>query len=575
MTNGAALSEELHSRAMWENCREQVAMARSTARPSSARSRTTLDDRELAKLAIASDGDAFAQLYDRHERRVYGYCLRMLGTPDEAADATQETFMRLLRRLPAMEGREVNFVAYALTTARNACYDAIEARRRVWPAAEPIDQATTEPGAPIGRDAGEPGEIALDPERAALLAAAREDVRAANGRLSERQREVLALRELEHLSYEQIGEVVGLNGNAVAQLISRARIRLREEIRGEALQSIATSSPECERALPLMARLQDAQDCTPEEHEWLVAHMNSCDTCRLSRAVMEEAGISYRALGPIVPLAWLRHTTIARASRFVGADWGHLTGTGSAHGTTPGSMPMPSTQPPAGGQAAIQSQVAATGHERMSGRTPVARRRIRPPDAVSASRANGRRLRRTLLAAILCAVLVVVLAGSLAPDSRVLPQQVTSVSSAARTTYVDGGNHRAIEVTHRAKASAVARFAPKNELARATIARGTGSNPPSIVVPLHRTARHHISRHRSTHHNKSHTSPPPAIPPSSPPAPGPATTPTATAPTPPPGESSGSSSGSGTPTTPSETPGRPSGGSTETGHSCTLAIACP
>ncbi len=551
-------------------------MARSTARPSSARSRTTLDDRELAKLAIASDGDAFAQLYDRHERRVYGFCLRMLGTPDEAGDATQETFMRLLKRLPALEDRDVNFIAYALTTARNACYDMIEARRRVEPVAEQVEPSATTMRSSIGQRVSEPGELALDPERAALLAAAREDVRAANGRLSERQREVLALRELEQLSYEQIGEIVGLNGNAVAQLISRARIRLREELRGEALQSIATSSPECERALPLMARLQDAQDYTPEEHDWLLAHMNSCDTCRLSRAVMEEAGISYRALGPIVPLAWLRHTTIARASRFVGADWGHLTGPGSAHGTTPGSMPMPSTPPPAGGQAAIQSQVAATGHEHMSGRTPVARRRIRPPDAVSASRANGRRLRRTLLAAILSAVLVVVLAGSLAPDSRVLPQQVTSVSSAARTTYVGGGSHRAIEVTHRAKASAVARFAPKNELARATIARGTGSNPPSIVVPLlHRTARHHISRHRSTHHNKSHTSPPPAIPPSSPPAPGPATTPTATAPTPPPGESSGSSSGSGTPTTPSETPGRPSGGSTGTGHSCTLAIACP
>ena len=152
---------------MWENRREQAAMARSTAR----RPSTTLD------------GDAFAMLYDRHERRVYGFCLRMLGTPDEAGDATQETFMRLLRRLPALEGRDVNFVAYALTTARNVCYDAIGARRRVEPVAEEIEPRGTEPG-----------EVGLDPERAALLAASREDVRAANGRLPERQREVLALR---------------------------------------------------------------------------------------------------------------------------------------------------------------------------------------------------------------------------------------------------------------------------------------------------------------------------------------------------------------------------------------------
>ena len=96
-------------RALWENRREQVAMASTTASLS-----TTLDDRELARLAVAGDGDAFAQLYDRHERRVFGFCLRMLGTEDEAADATQETFMRLLRRLPALQGRDLNFVAYAL-----------------------------------------------------------------------------------------------------------------------------------------------------------------------------------------------------------------------------------------------------------------------------------------------------------------------------------------------------------------------------------------------------------------------------------------------------------------------------
>src|SRR5580700_6244822 len=250
--------------AMWENRREQAAMATSPARrPGS----TTLDDRELATLAITGDGDAFARLYDRHERRVYGFCLRMLCTPDEAADATQETFMRLLKRLPALEGRDVNFIAYALTTARNACYDTIEARRRVQPAAEQIE--------PRG---SEPGEIALDPERAALLASAREDVRAANARLPERQREVLALRELEQMSYEQIGEVVGLKENAVAQLISRARIRLREEVRGEALQSIVVSSPDCERALPLMARLQDTQSSTAEERDWLQRHLSSCET---------------------------------------------------------------------------------------------------------------------------------------------------------------------------------------------------------------------------------------------------------------------------------------------------------
>jgi len=46
---------------------------------------TALDDGELAALAVDGHGEAFAELYDRHEQRVYGFCLRMLGSPHDAA----------------------------------------------------------------------------------------------------------------------------------------------------------------------------------------------------------------------------------------------------------------------------------------------------------------------------------------------------------------------------------------------------------------------------------------------------------------------------------------------------------
>ncbi len=202
----------------------------------------TLDDRELARLATAGDGHAFAELYDRHERRVYGFCMRMLGTPHDAADATQETFVRMLGRLPSLEGRELNFAAYALTAARNACYDMIEGRRRIEPVAEQSD------GSRVGHYSPPDDNLERDPERAALLAATREDVRAANAELPARQREVLALREVELLSYDEIGELMGLNRNAVAQLVSRARIKLRDLLRGSALASVSASSSHCAKS---------------------------------------------------------------------------------------------------------------------------------------------------------------------------------------------------------------------------------------------------------------------------------------------------------------------------------------
>ena len=115
-------------------------------------------------------------------------------------------------------------------------------------------------------DQGDPEE---DPERKALVEGQQEQVRAAHARLPERQREVLVLRELEEMSYDEIAAIMEMNRNSVAQLISRARIKLRDELRGEALASIATSSPECEKALPLIAMRDDGQLSDPLDLAWL------------------------------------------------------------------------------------------------------------------------------------------------------------------------------------------------------------------------------------------------------------------------------------------------------------------
>ena len=230
------------------------------------------DEARLAQQAAAGNGDAFADLYERYERRAYNLCYRILGSEDDAADATQEAFVGLLRRLPSLEGRDLAFGSYLFTSARNACYDLIERRRRT----EPSDDIP-ESSIPVGGGVGggglgfDPGDPEDDPERNVLLDARQEEIRAANAGLPERQREALALKELEELSYDEIAAIMGMNRNSVAQLISRARINLRDALRGSALASIAAATPECERALALMAARQDDQPieappgsiCTP------------------------------------------------------------------------------------------------------------------------------------------------------------------------------------------------------------------------------------------------------------------------------------------------------------------------
>jgi RNA polymerase sigma factor (sigma-70 family) len=273
-----------------------------------------VEEATLARQAAAGDGTAFATLYDRYESRIYNFCHRLLGSPDDAADATQDAFLKVLQRLPKLEGRELNFSAYLFTAARNASYDMIGKRKK----AQPMEELPEHGG---GEGARDPGDLDLDPERTAMTATLQEEVREANGRLPERQREVLALRELEDRSYDEIAEIMGMNRNSVAQLISRARIKLRDELRGTALAGVAVSSPECERALPLIASRADGQLKDGEDKTWLESHLGTCETCKVSEQAMEEAGRSYRGWLPLVPLLWLRRETIAKAGELVGSDW--------------------------------------------------------------------------------------------------------------------------------------------------------------------------------------------------------------------------------------------------------------
>jgi len=293
----------------------------STSTSDSADSALLAEEARLAHAAAGGDGQAFATLYERYEGRAYNLAYRLSGSEHDAADAVQEAFLNVMRRLPSLRDRELAFGSYLFTATRNACYDLMSKRKR----AEPSD-SIPESAAPIGAGAGglglDPGDPEDDPARKLLLKSQQDEIREANGRLPERQREVLALRELEGLSYDEIAEIMDMNRNSVAQLISRARLKLRDELRGTALASIAASSPECERALPLIALRDDGQLADGSgDADWLDGHVAGCDTCRLGIEAMQEAGTSYRAWAPLAAAPWLFEETMAKAAELVGADW--------------------------------------------------------------------------------------------------------------------------------------------------------------------------------------------------------------------------------------------------------------
>ncbi len=276
-----------------------------------------VSESDLARSAIAGDGAAFAELYDRHERRAFNLAYRITGSREDAADATQEAFLKMLARLPRLGDRELDFGSYLLTAVRHASYDVMARGRR----AEPTEELP-ESARPVGAAAAPPPED--EPDRAVLLAASQEEIRAANASLAPRQREALALCELEGLSYDEIAVLMAMNRNSVAQLISRARIALRDALRHTALRTIPPASKACERALPLIAMRDDGQLKVSDDAGWLDAHLATCKRCVLGAEAMAEAGASYRIWAPVAAFEVLRRETIAEAGARLGHDWSEV-----------------------------------------------------------------------------------------------------------------------------------------------------------------------------------------------------------------------------------------------------------
>jgi RNA polymerase sigma-70 factor, ECF subfamily len=264
-----------------------------------------VEEARLARGAAAGDGRAFAALYGRYEQRAYNLAYRITGSEPDAADATEEAFLATTMRRPPEQDGEAAFGSRLLTATRNACYDLMEKRQPAQPSEETPE---TRP----------------------------KEVRDANTRLPARQREALALRELEELSYDEIAATMEMHPDSVAKLIYRARLNLSDELHGTALAAIAAPSPECERALPLIAAREDGQlEAGSDDDAWLDAHLTHCERCGLGIEAMKEAGASYRAWAPIAALPWMLEETMTKAAALAGADWSEETAEETASRTDP------------------------------------------------------------------------------------------------------------------------------------------------------------------------------------------------------------------------------------------------
>ena len=284
-----------------------------------ARERRLHDERVLVERLTDGDNRAFEQLYTSYEGRLYGFCHRVTGNHHDAADIVQETFVRAIARFSEIEIATLNVGAYLFATARNLAYKTLERQQRV------------ELDGDLDERLGPTADADTQPEAHLLIDEQRGEVHEASLKLAPRQRAALALRDLEGYSYGEIAAVLELNQNAVAQLISRARIRLREELRMTQIDQRAFSD-ECRERLPVLSAYLDGHLRDAQRLE-LEAHLGGCADCRAALAAFEETAKRYRAILPAIPLAGLAERT-RDAVRANGAHTVSLNAPSSGHTLT-------------------------------------------------------------------------------------------------------------------------------------------------------------------------------------------------------------------------------------------------
>jgi RNA polymerase sigma factor (sigma-70 family) len=237
---------------------------------------------------------SFEAIYRRYHQALYRYCLAILGNPEDAQDALQNTMVKAMRALPG-EKRKIDLKPWLYRVAHNESVDLLRKRR---PAEEmDVELAAAGPGA---------AEAAETRERLRGLI---DDL----GELPDRQRGALVMRELSGLSFEQIGAAFDTSAAVARQTVYEARLSLREMEEGREMS--------CEH---VMHTLSNADGRIVRRRD-IRAHLRACPDCRAFR---EGIAGRRRDLAALAPLP-----AVASAGLFRGL----LAGGGSASGAGAGA----------------------------------------------------------------------------------------------------------------------------------------------------------------------------------------------------------------------------------------------
>lgn len=260
-----------------------------------------LSDERLTRRAVGGDERAFAAIFRRYHQPLYRFCLAIVGNPEDAQDALQNTMMKVLRALPG-EDRKIELKPWLYRIAHNESIDLLRRRRET----RQLDVEQIAPGYGLAEDA------ATRERLRSLLADMKE--------LPERQREVLVMRELGGLDFGEIGTALETSGAVARQTLYEARQSLRQMEEGREMDC-ATVTRALSDGDGRVTRRRDVR-----------AHLRACAACRAFGDEIKGRQRDFAALSPLpaVAAAGMLHGLLGSSQGATGGGLAATLGGGAA-----------------------------------------------------------------------------------------------------------------------------------------------------------------------------------------------------------------------------------------------------
>lgn len=184
--------------------------------------RVTLSTSELINQFNNGNEQAFTELIQRYQHKVYNSTYRMLGNHEDALDMAQESFIRVYKNLHKFRA-DSSFSTWLFRITTNICRDELRKRQRklnMHSFSEYENDKKTIKNM----------EISDDPERISISSELNETIQEKIDQLSPEQKAVFVLKEFEGLSYKEIADVLDISIGTVKSRLSRARRSLRKDL---------------------------------------------------------------------------------------------------------------------------------------------------------------------------------------------------------------------------------------------------------------------------------------------------------------------------------------------------------